>query len=86
MRTDSNIVEHVLKRFIALETPVLPVHDSFIVQASTRSILEDAMREASKAVTGVELPFEQAPKETGWRSRHQKQCVAYDPESCMELV
>ncbi len=57
MRTDSNIVEHVLKRFIALETPVLPVHDSFVVQANKRLTLENAMREASKAVTGVVLDF-----------------------------
>ncbi len=86
MKTDSDIVEHVLKHFIALETPVLPVHDSFIVQASKGAILEYAMGEASKAVTGVELPFEQAPKETGWRSCHQKQCMAYDPTSCGEFV
>ena len=52
MNLDSKIVEFVIKRFLTTNTPVLSVHDSFIVQISQRDKLLKAMKDACVFVTG----------------------------------
>jgi len=52
MNLDSKIVEFVIKRFLTTNTPVLSVHDSFIVQISQRDNLRRAMKDACFFVTG----------------------------------
>ena len=51
MNLDSHIVEFVIKRFLETDTPVLSVHDSFIVQWSQRDKLVAAMEDAFVHVT-----------------------------------
>ena len=55
MNLDGKIVEFVIKRFLASNTPVLSVHDSFIVQTSQRDKLQTAMKDAWVFVTGQEV-------------------------------
>lgn len=52
MNLDSRIVEFVFKRFMETNTPVLSIHDSFIVQWSQRDRLVKAMEDAFSFVTG----------------------------------
>ena len=52
MNLDSSIVEFVIKRFLEANTPVLSIHDSFIVQWSQRDRLVKAMEDAFSFVTG----------------------------------
>jgi len=52
MNLDSRIVEFVIKRFLETDTPVLSVHDSFIVQWSQRDKLVAAMEDAFVHVIG----------------------------------
>jgi hypothetical protein len=51
MNLDSKIVEFVIERFLTTNTPVLCVHDSFIVQWSQRDRLVTAMTDAFAHVT-----------------------------------
>ncbi|MDA8983461.1 hypothetical protein N9H20_03415 [Planktomarina temperata] len=51
MNLDSKIVEFVIERFLTTNTPVLCVHDSFIVQRSQRDRLVTAMTDAFAHVT-----------------------------------
>jgi len=55
MNLDGKIVEFVIKRFLQSNTPVLSVHDSFIVQTSQRDKLQTAMKDAWVFVTGQEV-------------------------------
>jgi hypothetical protein len=51
MNLDGRIVEFVIKHFLTSNTPVLSVHDSFIVQTSQRDRLLTAMKDAWVFVT-----------------------------------
>ena len=51
MNLDSKIAEFVIQQFLETHTPVLCVHDSFIVQASQRDRLNKAMEDAFSFVT-----------------------------------
>ena len=55
MNLDGKIVEFVIKRFLASNTPVLSVHDSFIVQTSQRDKLSTAMKDAWVSITGQDV-------------------------------
>ena len=55
MNLDGKIVEFVIKRFLASNTPVLSVHDSFIVQISKVNELQIAMKDAWVFVTGQDV-------------------------------
>ncbi|MDA9059738.1 hypothetical protein N9K33_04690 [Planktomarina temperata] len=55
MNLDGKIVEFVIKRFLAINTPVLSVHDSFIVQISKVNELKISMEDAWVFVTGQEV-------------------------------
>ena len=66
MFTESRIAERVMLHLAAMDIPVLPVHDSFIVPASAFEVLGDVMRSSYHDVTGQyceitteypELPF-----------------------------
>jgi len=52
MNLDSRIVEFIIKRFLTTNTPVLSVHDSFIVQTSQRDKLLKAMKDACVFISG----------------------------------
>ena len=52
MNLDSKIVEFIIKRFLTTNTPVLSVHDSFIVQTSQRDKLLKAMKDACVFISG----------------------------------
>jgi hypothetical protein len=45
-RIDSDIAADVMRRLRAHSIPALPIHDSFIVPASSRIALQDAMEAA----------------------------------------
>ena len=51
---DSLIASHVLDTMTTFGTPTLPVHDSFIVPASSEGILHDTMSEAYMRITNFE--------------------------------
>ena len=51
MHIDAQIVEYVIKEFIADDTPILTVHDSFVVQIGQEDRLHKAMNKAFKHVT-----------------------------------
>ncbi len=55
MNLDGKIVEFVIKRFLLSNTPVLSVHDSFIVQTSQRDKLSTAMKDAWVSITGQDV-------------------------------
>ena len=60
MNLDGKIVEFVIKRFLASNTPVLSVHDSFIVQISKVNELQIAMKDAWAFVTEqTEIKYKQ---------------------------
>ena len=57
---DGKIVEFVIKRFLASNTPVLSVHNSFIVQISKVNELQIAMKDAWAFVTEqTEIKYKQ---------------------------
>jgi len=61
MNLDSKMVEFVVERFLTTNTPVLCVHDSFIVQQSQRDRLVTAMIDAAVYVTGqTEIKYKQS--------------------------
>jgi len=61
MNLDSKIVEFVIERFLTTNTPVLCVHDSFVVQQSQRDRLVTAMIDAAVYVTGqTEIKYKQS--------------------------
>ena len=47
--------EIVLQKFTERQRPVLSVHDSYIVQTTDVRLLQEAMSEASKKLTGIRL-------------------------------
>ncbi len=51
MHIDAQIVEYVIKEFIADQTPILTVHDSFIVQIGQEDRLHKVMNKAFKHIT-----------------------------------
>lgn len=54
-KCDSNIVERVVKVFISLEKPILPVHDSFVVKREDLNVLLVAMEKGFKDELGVDF-------------------------------
>ena len=58
MYTDSQITEAVIRRFVADDKPVLPVHDSYIVKQSDHKYLKEVMQQACDEVLGYTLSFE----------------------------
>lgn len=59
MYQDSKIVEYVINKFTKKGVPVLSVHDSFLIQHNKVLDLKDYMIEASEAVLGKALDFDQ---------------------------
>ena len=51
MNLDSKIAEFVIQHFLETDTPILCIHDSFIVQESQRDRLNQAMKDAFSSVT-----------------------------------
>ena len=58
MYTDSQITAAVIRRFVELDKPILPVHDSYIVKVSDRTLLKEVMKEACVEVVGQALNFD----------------------------
>ena len=52
MNLDSKITEHVIRRFTALNIPVLTIHDSYIVNFGNDELLNKVLTEAYEVVTG----------------------------------
>ena len=50
MNIDGKIAEHILRRFVGSDIPILAVHDSFIVQVRQDGFLRTCMREAIEQV------------------------------------
>ena len=59
-RIDSDIAEKVILAFIALDVPILPLHDSFLVHNGYEGELPTVMNAASVDVIGI--PLNAAPK------------------------
>ena len=60
LNKNGKIVEFVIKRFLQTNTPVLSVHDSFIVQISKVNELQIAMKDAWAFVTEqTEIKYKQ---------------------------
>ena len=51
MNLDAKMCEYVIKKFVERDTPILTVHDSFIVPFGTELQLDRVMEEAFKHVT-----------------------------------
>jgi hypothetical protein len=58
-RRDADIAEQVMLKFLEMQQPCLPVHDSFITYASLADELPDIMAAAAEAVVGRPLPSKQ---------------------------
>jgi len=56
MYLDSQITSHVHNHFTKQGTPVLSIHDSYVIDHMRVAELRDVMAEASKAVVGQALP------------------------------
>ena len=59
-RIDSDIAEKVILAFIAMDAPILPLHDSFLVHNGYEGELPTVMNAASVDVIGI--PLNAAPK------------------------
>jgi len=59
MYQDSKIVEYVINKFTQSGVPILSVHDSFLIQHNKVLDLKRYMVEASEAVLGTALDFDQ---------------------------
>jgi len=60
MNIDGAICEHVIAYFVSTDTPILTIHDSFIVQFGVEDRLHRLMKEAFEMVTnkvGVKVKF-----------------------------
>ena len=60
MNIDSRICDYVISEFIKTDTPILTVHDSFIVQIGEEDRLYAAMKEGYQLVTnklGIKAKF-----------------------------
>lgn len=53
---DSNIMEEIMKCFIAAKKPLCPVHDSVVVRACDEGYAVDSMAKAFRKITGVDNP------------------------------
>ena len=52
MNIDARICEYVIADFVSTGTPILTIHDSFIVPFAEEERLNEVMREAFNQVTG----------------------------------
>ena len=55
MRKDAEIARHVIDGFVLAGKPIIPVHDSFIVQASQLEALLELMYMALRTVLGHQV-------------------------------
>ena len=74
MNYDSMIVEHILDKFIERDTPILTVHDSFVVQLGEENRLHELMKEAFERVmyvTNIKVKYNKnMTKQDLYSSRH----------------
>ena len=68
MKRDSDIAEKVIEKFTKEDTPVLSIHDSFIVPWDKEKELRTFMEQAFEEVTGV-LPFDIKSEGIDWRHK-----------------
>jgi hypothetical protein len=62
MNIDSRICDYVIADFVRTDTPILTVHDSFIVQIGEEDRLNQLMKEAFEDVThkvGIKVKYNQ---------------------------
>lgn len=59
MFIDSQITEQIIKEFVDNNTPILSVHDSYIVETSRVEFLRNAMSKATIKLVGRDLAVEQ---------------------------
>ena len=75
MRLDSEIVEYIIKDFIKSNTPILTVHDSFVVPFGQEDRLDKLMKEAFFTITKqkkVNIKYNQNITEKAlYASQHQ---------------
>ena len=67
MNIDSRICDYVIADFVKTDTPILTVHDSFIVQIGEEDRLNQLMKEAFEDVTykaGIKAKFNQSLTQT----------------------
>lgn len=57
MRKEAEVARGIMERFLEVDKPILPIHDSFVVQASQAEFLKDAMYEALREVVGDDVIF-----------------------------
>jgi len=57
MRKEAEVARGIMERFVEADKPILPIHDSFVVQASQTEFLKDAMYEALKEVVGNDVIY-----------------------------
>ena len=58
MHLDSLITTEIINTFVSANTPILPIHDSYIVKKADIPKLQNAMSEASLKVLGLDLDRE----------------------------
>jgi hypothetical protein len=58
MNIDSQITTEIINTFVSEGTPILPIHDSYIVKRKDIRKLEAAMSKASMKILGVDLDYE----------------------------
>ena len=59
---DSKVAEHVMLSFTKEDIPILPVHDSFLVQVGYQARLIDTMSDAFQAAYGVAIDVSDSAK------------------------
>ena len=76
MNIDSKITTHIINQFVALDIPILSIHDSYIVKLKDTGLLRSAMSVACIEVLGADIEAEARTKKdleylkyaTSWRS------------------
>jgi hypothetical protein len=78
-RIDSDIAEKVMLAFIGINAPILPLHDSFLVDNGYEGELPKVMNAASIDVIGI--PLNAAPKKRSSAARH-----LWNHPSCWQMT
>jgi hypothetical protein len=53
-RRDSDLADYVIGKFVELDKPILPIHDSFVVKEEDKLFLRTTMEDACREVLGFE--------------------------------
>lgn len=85
MNVDSNITAHILKEFVELKKPILPIHDSYIVKKEDVDLLRAAMSRACKNIVGSDIEAESRGEENARLIKHAEAWKNHDRDYYQDI-